>query len=183
MGIAPADQDGSLDGARPERAPSIEFMSLQNTQSAVGPSSTETPHTSWQAPAGAGADAPSDAPSPERRGRAVASSWGFALALIALLGSIATMAFVGLTVVPMETASGYHLSDTPAWYQTAVLGAFGSLLLWTVMGTAAIVLGIVGLVGNRGTIRGVLAIVLSVVAPLLVPVVLSTTMAVDIAQL
>lgn len=179
MGIAPADQDGSLDGARPERAPSIEFMSLQNTQSAVGPSSTETPHTSWQAPAGAG----TEAPSPERRGRAVASSWGFALALIALLGSIATMAFVGLTVVPMETASGYHLSDTPAWYQTAVLGAFGSLLLWTVMGTAAIVLGIVGLVGNRGTIRGVLAIVLSVVAPLLVPVVLGTTMAVDIAQL
>ena len=45
-------------------------------------------------------------------------------------------------------------------------------------------LGIVGLVGNRGTIRGALAIVLSVVAPLLVPVVLGTTMAVvDIAQL
>ena len=34
-----------------------------------------------------------------------------------------------LTVVPMETASGYYLTDTPAPYQAAVFTAFGTLLL------------------------------------------------------
>ncbi|ATG55516.1 hypothetical protein CFK41_12585 [Brachybacterium ginsengisoli] len=83
------------------------------------------------------------------------------------------MAYVGLTVVPMESASGYYLTDTPAWYQASVLVAFGSLLLWTSAGIAAVVSGIVALVRGRGAVRAAVAIGVATIAPVLtVPVLL-----------
>lgn len=96
-----------------------------------------------------------------------ASSWALALALAAALGAAAAMAWVGATVVPAETASGYYFSDTPVAYQRAVFAAFGSLLLWTVLGLTSIVLGIVGLTRRRGQVRAVVSIVLAVIAPVL----------------
>lgn len=125
--------------------------------------------------------APTSSAPADRRARA--SSWGLALALTALLGAVASMAFVGVTVVPMETASGYYLTDTPVGYQRAVLAAFASLLVWTVLGLLAIVLGIIGLVGRRGSTRAVWAIVLAIIAPGLAVLVLSGAMGLGAALL
>ena len=82
----------------------------------------------------------------------------------------------------METASGYYLTDTPAPYQAAVFTAFGTLLLWSALGIAALVLGIVALVARRGTARAIAAIALATAAPVLLPLVLLGAMAVDIAR-
>ena len=67
--------------------------------------------------------------------------------------------------------------------QAAVLAAFGSLLLWTLAGLAAIVLGILALLRRSGIARSVVAIVLAVLAPSLTTAVLLGTMALDISQL
>ena len=109
-----------------------------------------------------------------------ASSWSLALSLVALLGAVAAMAGVGLTVIPLETASGYYLTDTPVAYQRAVLAAFGSLLLWTVLGLAAIVLGIVGMTRGAGQVRAIVAIGLAVIAPVLAVLTLMGSMAIGV---
>lgn len=109
-----------------------------------------------------------------------ASSWSLALSLVALLGAVAAMAGVGLTVIPLETASGYYLTDTPVAYQWAVLAAFGSLLLWTVLGLAAIVLGIVGMTRGAGQVRAIVAIGLAVIAPVLAVLTLMGSMAIGV---
>ena len=101
----------------------------------------------------------------ERPSRSRAASWAFALSLIAALGAILAMAGVGVSMIPMETAHGRLLTDTPAWYQWTVLGAFGSLVLWTLAGLAGIVLGVIGLRAEKGQGRSILAIVLAVAAP------------------
>ena len=155
---------------------------MQSAPSLARPSSPRDPSAGALArepPLSASAPSPSAAPS---RPRAAASTWALVLALVALLGSVAAMAFVGLTVVPMETASGYYLTDTPAPYQAAVFTAFGTLLLWSALGIAALVLGIVALVARRGTARAIAAIALATAAPVLLPLVLLGAMAVDIAR-
>lgn len=100
-----------------------------------------------------------------RRHRAV--SWALGLALLTLLGSLAVMTGVGLTIAPMEAEHGRLLTDTPAWYQWAVLGAFGSLLLWTVSGIVSIVLAVIGLGAGQEKVQAIIAIVLAVIAPFL----------------
>lgn len=99
--------------------------------------------------------------------RARVSSWALGLSLLALIGGIAAMGAVGATVAPMEAASGYYFSDTPGWYQGAVLAGFGSLLIWTVAGIAGIVLAVLGLRAGGGRARAATAIVLAVLAPAL----------------
>jgi hypothetical protein len=104
---------------------------------------------------------------PARPGRGRASSRALALSLLALFGAVVALGGVGLTVLPMEAAHGRLLTDTPGWYQWTVLGAFASLLLWTVAGIAGLVLGVVGLSAGQGRARAIVAIVLSVLAPFL----------------
>ncbi|MGP9842871.1 hypothetical protein [Brachybacterium sp. 107] len=120
---------------------------------------------------------PSPSPSPSPSSTR-ASSWSLALSLVALLGAVAAMAGVGLTVIPLETASGYYLTDTPVAYQWAVLAAFGSLLLWTVLGLMAIVLGIVGMTRGAGQVRAIVAIGVAVIAPVLAVLTLMGSMAI-----
>lgn len=100
-----------------------------------------------------------------RRHRAV--PWALGLALLALIGSLVAMTGVGLTIAPMEAEHGRLLADTPAWYQWAVLGAFGSLLLWTVSGIVSIVLAVIGLGAGQGKVQAIIAIALAVTAPVL----------------
>lgn len=121
------------------------------------------------------------APVPGRSARA--ASWALGFSLLALVGGIATMAAVGASMVPMETASGYYLTDTPAWYQVAVLAAFGSLLLWTVAGLAGIVLAVLGLRAGTGRARSIFAIVLAVLAPFLTLSALMVTLGAGVATL
>lgn len=132
-------------------------MSMQSAPSTVAPSSADAARPSGPA-------APAEPPTSSTR----ASSWALTLALVATLGAAAAMAWVGVTVLPMEAASGYYLTDTPVAYQGTVVAAFGSLLLWTLLGVASIVLGIVSLTRRRrGQVRAVVAIVLAVLAPAL----------------
>ena len=102
---------------------------------------------------------------PERSARA--SSWALWLALLALIGGTAVMGAVGATVPPMEAVSGYYFSDTPLWYQVAVLAGFGSLLVWSAAGLSGIVLAVLGLRAGAGRTRAIIAIVLAVIAPVL----------------
>lgn len=102
---------------------------------------------------------------PRRPGRT--SSWALGLALLAAIGGIAAMGAVGATVVPMEAASGYYLTDTPGWYQAAVVAGFGSLVPWSLAGLAAIVLGVIGLRSGGGRTRAITALVLAASAPFL----------------
>lgn len=118
---------------------------------------------------------------PRRPSRA--SSWALGLALLALVGGIAAMGAVGWTIVPMEAVSGHHFSDTPAWYQGAVFGAFGSLLVWSASGLAAIVLAVHGLRTGAGRARAIAAIVLAALAPVLTLAALLTAMGVAVALL
>lgn len=153
-------------------------MSTQIASAPPAPSSARTALPGGAASAGRpeptdGSVARAGGPAPSAR----ASSWSLALSLVAVLGSVAAMAGVGLTVVPMETASGYYLTDTPVAYQWAVLAAFGSLLLWTVLGLAAIVLGIVGLTRRSGQVRAIVAIGLAAIAPVLAVLTLMGSMA------
>ena len=103
----------------------------------------------------------------DRPGRDRAASWSLVLSLVALLGGVVAMAGVGLSIVPMEAQHGRLLTDTPAWYQWAVLGAFGSLVLWTLAGIVGIVLAVIGLAAGQGRARLIIAIVLAVLAPFL----------------
>lgn len=109
-----------------------------------------------------GADAPGDRP-----GRGRAATWSLVLSLVALLGAVVAMAGVGLSIVPMEAEHGRLLTDTPAWYQWTVLGAFGSLVLWALVGLVGIVLAVIGLAAGQGRARPIIAIVLAVLAPFL----------------
>lgn len=157
-------------------------MSTQIAPAPPAPSSSDAGPQSDPAPASGGA-APADG-SVAHAGQATASSrtssWSLALSLIATLGAVAAMVGVGLTVMPMETASGYYLTDTPVAYQGAVLAAFGSLLLWTVLGLAAIVLGIVALTRRSGQVRAIVAIGLAVIAPALAVLALTGSMALGV---
>ena len=122
------------------------------------------------APASGSAPRPPAAAAPSPTGRpggGRASSWALALSLLALLGAAVAMAGVGLSVMPMQSAHGRLLTDTPQWYQWTVLGAFASLLLWTIAGIAGIVLAVVGLSAGQGRARAIVALVLAVLAPLL----------------
>ncbi|MDN5601582.1 MAG: hypothetical protein ACTHV2_10565 [Brachybacterium sp.] len=112
-----------------------------------------------------------------------ASSWALALALLALIGGAAVMGAVGATVPTMEAESGYYFSDTPGWYQGAVLAGFGSLLVWSVAGIAAIVLAVLGLRAGGGRARAITAIVLAVLAPALSLAVLLAAMGAGVALL
>lgn len=118
---------------------------------------------------------------PERSVRA--SSWALGLSLLALIGGLAAMSAVGFSVAPMEAASGYYFSDTPLWYQVAVLVGFASLLIWTVAGLAGIVLAVLGLRAGRGRARAISAIVLAVLAPVFILAVLLAALGAGIVVL
>lgn len=120
-----------------------------------------------------------DAPAPSTR----ASSWALALALLALIGGATVMGAVGASVAPMEAESGYYFSDTPGWYQGAVLAGLGSLLVWSVAGIAAIVLAVLGLRASGGRARAITAISLAVLAPALSLAVLLAAMGAGVALL
>lgn len=133
----------------------------------------------------------SGSPMPSRPGQ-VAAPWGaglseadparpprgrtaLALAVAALLGACLAALVIGGTVAPMEAAHGRVLGDTPSWYRSLVIGLTGSLLLWTLLGIAAIVLGVSDLArsadrsgagrGGRGRAAAITAIALAVIAP------------------
>lgn len=139
----------ATESAAPSSAPS-------EAEQAVAPASSTTRRSR-------GADS-----SPgERTGRGRSASWALALSLVALLGAVLAMGGAGLSIPPMEAAHGRLLTDTPAWYQWTVLGAFASLVLWTVAGITGIVLAVIGLSTGRGRARSIVAIVLAVLAPFL----------------
>ncbi|MGP9611780.1 hypothetical protein ACT3SQ_01990 [Brachybacterium sp. AOP42-C2-15] len=121
----------------------------------------------------------SDAPEKSAR----ASSWALGLSLLALIGGIVAMGAVGASVAPMEAASGYYFTDTPLWYQVAVLVGFASLLIWTVAGLAGVVLAVLGLRAGSGRARAISAIVLAVLAPVLTLAVLLAAMGAGIVLL
>lgn len=134
--------------------------------------------TSYNIPAFSAA---SQSGAPEKSARA--SSWALGFSLLALIGGIVAMVAIGVSVAPMEAASGYYFSDTPLWYQVAVLAGFGSLLIWTVAGLAGIALAVLGLRAGRGRARAICAIVLALLAPVLTLVVLLAAMGTGIALL
>lgn len=98
------------------------------------------------------------------------------LSLLALVGSVAAMAYIGLTVIPVEAGSGYYFSDTPGAYQVTVVIAAASMILWTLLGIAGIICAIVALVRRARPAAPVLALCVGVLAPLLSIGVLEATM-------
>lgn len=92
--------------------------------------------------------------------------------IVSVAGTVIAAAVIGLTVGPIQSHHGPHLGDTPVWYQRLVWVLAASGAVWTVMGVAGIVTGIVAVARDAGRGAATIAIVLGVAAPVLAVAVL-----------
>ena len=88
-----------------------------------------------------------------------------ALAIVAMVLSLAASVILGATVGPSEATSGYYFTDTPDWYQTLATVLVGVQGLCTCAGITGIILGITAAVTERGRTPGVVAIAVAAIAP------------------
>lgn len=102
-----------------------------------------------------------------RAGSARLGTIALALAIIGAGLSLIASVFLGMTVGPMEAASGYHFSDTPSWYRNVAIGIFSLQALCTALGIAGLIMGIVATVSGRGRTQGIVATAIALLAPVI----------------
>ena len=89
------------------------------------------------------------------------------LGLVAAIGGVLTVGYVGVTIVPVQLQAGRLLTDTPAAYQGTVYGAAVSLLVWATAAVTAVVAGLVGLVRRERTGSALTGLIAGLSAPVL----------------
>jgi|SRR5690625_5240493 len=100
-------------------------------------------------------------------GRWAAGRLARVLGLIAAIGGVLTVGYVGVTIVPVQLQAGRLLTDAPVGYQGTVYGAAASLLVWGAAAVTAVVLGLVGLVRRERTGPALTGVIVGLSAPVL----------------
>ena len=94
-----------------------------------------------------------------------ARSWSLPLGITALLGATLVSLVIGAAIVPMEAAHGRLFTDTPAGYQLLVYALGATMILWTVLGLAALITGVLSLMRHGANGRAIGGIALAVLSP------------------
>lgn len=89
------------------------------------------------------------------------------LGLIAAIGGVLTVGYVGVTIVPVQLEAGRLLTETPVVYQGTVYGAAASVLVWAAAALAAVIAGLVGLVRRERTGSALTGVIAGLSAPVL----------------